>query len=85
LLGVLAYPSFDHRRDRLHGAGNVDLAGIVAPRLDGFAEIDAEALLVGQTDDARAVNRAFDVARETGDERLALQRRPKKVTSTPLT
>src|SRR4029077_19307454 len=68
LLRVLAYPSFDHRRDRLHGAGDIDPSGLVAPRLDGFAEVHTEAMLVGETDDARAVNRAFDVAGETGDE-----------------
>ena len=50
---MLAYPSFDHRRDRLHGAGDIDLTGLVAPGLDGFAEIDAEAMLVEVLDDSR--------------------------------
>src|SRR5262249_38981493 len=72
LLGVFTHPSFDHRRDRLHRAFDVDFAGGVARGLDGFGEINAKAMVVGQADDAGAMNRALDMAREAGDERIGL-------------
>ena len=51
---------------------DVDLAVGIAPRLDGFGEVDAKAMAVGQAHDARAVDRAIDVARESGDEGVGL-------------
>src|SRR5262245_10918846 len=68
LFRVLAHPAFDHRRDRLHGPLDVDLAVGIAGRRDRFGQIDAKAMAVGQADDARAVNRAIDVPRQAGDE-----------------
>src|SRR5258708_22187054 len=70
LLGMFAHPSFDHGRDRLHCALEVDLPVSVARWLDGFGEINAKAMVVGQADDAGAMNRALDMAREAGDERI---------------
>src|SRR5258708_20575376 len=70
LLGMFAHPSFDHGRDRLHCALEVDLPISVARWLDGFGEINAKAMVVGQADDAGAMNRALDMAREAGDERI---------------
>src|SRR5260370_37965313 len=70
LLGMFADPSFDHGRDRLHCALEVDLPVSVARWLDGFGEINAKAMVGGQADDAGAMNRALDMTREAGDERI---------------
>src|SRR5260370_18924993 len=76
LLGVLAHPAFDHRRDRLHGALDVDLAVGIARRLDGLGQIDAEAMAGGQADDARAVDRAISVPRPSGEDEPPLAAAP---------
>src|SRR5262249_17013850 len=68
LLRVLAHPAFDHRRDRLHGPLDVDLAVGIARRLDRFGQIDAKAMAVGHANDTRPVNRTIDVARQAGEE-----------------
>src|SRR5262245_59878584 len=69
---MFAHPSFDHRRDRLHRAFDVDFVGGVARWLDSFGEINAKTMVIGQANDAGAMNRALDVAREAGDERIGL-------------
>ena len=72
LLGMLAHPAFDHRGDRLHGAGDVDLAVGVARGRDGLGELDAKAMAVGQADHARAVDRAIEVPGKAREQRVRL-------------
>ena len=71
---MLAHPAFDHRGDRLHGALNIDPALGIPRRLDGFGEVGAKAMAIGQAYHARSKNRAFDMACETGNERVGFAR-----------
>jgi hypothetical protein len=48
LLGMLAHPALDHRRDRLHGARYVDAAVSIAHRLDLAGNFAHETVAVGQ-------------------------------------
>src|SRR5258708_33745863 len=74
LLGMFAHPSFDHGRDRLHCALEVDLPVSVARWLDGFGAIHAQAMVVGQAGAAGASNRAPGLAREAGAGPTGLHR-----------
>src|SRR5262249_57664971 len=60
------------------GGGDVDPASSVAPGLDGLGQIDAEGMRVAQADDAGAVDRALDVARKPGDERIGFAAAPEE-------
>ena len=66
---MLADPAFDHVGDDLHGAGDVDLALGVARRRDLLGQLGAEAM-AGQADDARAVDRAVEMAGEPRQQRI---------------
>ena len=60
LIGIFADPALNHRRDRLHGALDIDLARGVTHRLYFFGQFGAKTM-AGQADNADAVNRAFDL------------------------
>src|SRR4029077_7445798 len=70
LFRIFADPAFDDIGDRLHGSLNVDLSGGVANRLDFLRELAAETI-VGQADNTRAVDRAFDLPSQTGEHRIS--------------
>ena len=84
LLGIFADPAFDHRRDRLHRALDVDAAVGVAHRLDRVGHFAPEAVAVGLADDAHAVDRHSVCRASIATSGLARHLRPKNVTSTPL-
>ena len=71
LFRIFAHPALDHRGHGLHRAGNVDLSRRIAHRLDLFGEFGAEAM-VGEADDAHAVDRAFDLTHQAGQRRIGL-------------
>ena len=70
LLGMLAHPAFDHRRDRLHGAADVDLPS--ASRGGSIASVISTRKLLpsGLRTTRSAVDRAFDLPREHRDQRI---------------
>src|SRR5689334_6348016 len=78
LVRIFAYPAFDHRGDRLHRAGNVDLALGVAHRRDRLRQVDAEMVPVGKAHHTGAVDWAVYVLGETGDERVRLAGAPEE-------
>src|ERR1700691_3093084 len=75
---MLAYPGFHHRGYRLHGAAYVDTALGVARRINRVGDFDPEAIAVRLADDAQAVNRAFALPRNHGDQRIGAAAPPKE-------
>src|SRR4051794_5068985 len=71
LIGIFADPALDHRRDRLHRALNVDLAGGVTHRFHLFGEFSSKAVS-RQPYDADAMDRAFDLSQKARQHRIGL-------------
>src|SRR6202044_2275418 len=57
LLGIFAHPAFDHRGHRLHGAGDIDIAGGVARGFHLVADLAPKAVAVGIAHHAKPVDR----------------------------
>src|SRR3984893_10900835 len=72
LLRMLAYPAFNHRGDRLHRALHINPAFRIAPRLYRLRKLGTKAIAIRQTDDAGSIDGTFDMAGETGNERVGL-------------
>ena len=70
LLGIFAHPAFDHRGHRLHGAGDVDIAGGVARRLHFFADLAPKAVAVGIAHDAKPTDRRAGLPGQERDQRI---------------
>src|SRR3984893_14104354 len=72
LLRMLAYPAFNHRGDRLHRALHINPAFRIAPRLYRPRKLGTKAIAIRQTHDAGPIDGTFDMAGETGNERVGL-------------
>src|SRR5262249_32855349 len=78
LLRVLAHPALDDPGDGLRGGLHVDAAVAVARRRDLLRELGTEAM-VGQADDARAVDRAVEMLRQPRNDRVGLAAAPEEL------
>src|SRR5690349_16791361 len=77
LLRMLAHPAFDCAGDCLHGAFDIDLAARGSRRCDGLGEFNAKPF-VRQADDAHALDRAIDLAREARNDCAGARRTTEK-------
>ena len=83
LLGMLAHPAFDHGGDRLHGACDVDLAvGVARRRRSPRSARSGSGCRDRRTTRMPWIGQSMCRA-SRAISGLALQRRPKNVTSTP--